>query len=52
MLEQEYKTLYNAASSIPNWQTMNKNDLINAYIDNEKDENLRNSYFAAIMCRY
>ena len=52
MLEQEYKTLYNAASSIPNWQTMNKNDLINVYIDNEKDENLRNSYFAAIMCRY
>ena len=52
MLEQEYKTLYTAASSIPNWQTMNKNDLINAYIDNEEDEKLRNSYFAAIMCRY
>ena len=52
MLEQEYKTLYTAASSIPNWQTMNKNDLINAYIDNEEDKSLRNSYFAAIMCRY
>lgn len=52
MLEQEYKTLYNNASIIKNWQTMNKNDLINAYIDNEKDENLRSAYFSAIMCRY
>lgn len=52
MLEQEYKTLYNSASTIQNWQTMNKNDLINAYIDNEQDETLRSAYFSAIMCRY
>ena len=31
---------------------MNKNDLINAYIDHENDEPLRNAYFSAIMCRY
>lgn len=52
MLEQEYRTLYNSASAVKNWQTMNKNDLINAYIDNENDETLRNAYFSAIMCRY
>lgn len=52
MLEQEYKTLYNSASTIQNWQTMNKNDLINAYIDHENDEILRSAYFSAIMCRY
>lgn len=53
MLEQEYKTLYNcAAAYIPDWRTRNKNDLANAYIDNENNEILRDAYFSALMLRY
>ena len=52
MLEQEYKTMYNTASIIPNWKKANKNDLANAYIDNEKNEPLKNAYFSALMLRY
>lgn len=53
MLEQEYKTFYDCASArIPNWKTANKNDLANAYIDNEDNEFLRNAYFSALMLRY
>lgn len=53
MLEQEYKTFYDFASIyIPNWKTANKNDLANAYIDNENNESLRNAYFSALMLRY
>ena len=52
MLEQEYKTMYNNALKIPNWRKANKNDLANAYIDNEKNEDLRNAYFSALMLRY
>ena len=52
MLEQEYKTLYDCASIIPNWKTANKNDLADAYVDNEANELLRNAYFAALMLRY
>ena len=52
MLEQEYKTLYNCASIIPDWKTTNKNDLANAYVDNEDNERLRDAYFSALMLRY
>lgn len=53
MLEQEYKTLYNCAvAHIPDWRTRNKNDLANAYIDNENNEILRDAYFSALMLRY
>ena len=52
MLEAEYRSVKQAASIIPDWQTANKNDLANAYIDNENDEVLRNAYFAALMLRY
>ena len=52
MLEQEYKTLYNCASIIPNWKTANKNDLANAYVDNEDNERLKDAYFSALMLRY
>ena len=52
MLEQEYKTLYNCASIIPNWKTANKNDLANAYVDNENNERLKDAYFSALMLRY
>lgn len=52
MLEQEYKTLYKCASIIKDWRTINKNDLANKYIDNEKDEVLKEAYFSALMLRY
>ena len=52
MLEQEYKTFYNCASTIPDWKTANKNDLANAYVDNEDNERLRDAYFSALMLRY
>lgn len=52
MLEAEYRSVRQAASIIPNWQTANKNDLANAYIENENNELLRNAYFAALMLRY
>ena len=52
MLEQEYKTFYNCASIIPDWKTANKNDLANAYVDNEDNERLRDAYFSALMLRY
>lgn len=52
MLEMEYATLKSCADQIPGWQTMNKNDLVNLYIDNEKDNLLREHYFSAIMLRY
>ena len=51
MLETEYKTYYKRAASIPNWQKMNKNDLINLYIDHE-NEPIGEAYFSAIVLRY
>ena len=52
MLEEEYVTLYKSASSIKDWKSLTKNELANAYIDNEKDESLKNAYFSALMLRY
>lgn len=52
MLE-EYKDLYKAsASMIPDWATMDKNDLCRACIAHESDEVLYNAYLSAIICRY
>lgn len=47
-----YKNFAKIADSIPQWREMSKNDLLNAYIDHEEDCNKRESYIAAIMCRY
>ena len=41
-----------AAERIDGWQTMDKNVLANKYIENENNEILRESYFAALMLRY
>lgn len=48
-----YKKAYEAvADRIPNWKKINKNTLINLYIENEKDPELANAYISAIICRY
>lgn len=52
MLEEIRQNYINCANRIPDWQTQNKNALINAYIDNEKNEFLREAYFSAIVLRY
>lgn len=52
MLEDIRQSYLSYAKNIPNWDTMNKNDLANLYIKYEKNENLRNNYFSALMCRY
>lgn len=52
MLEDIRKSYLQLANSIKGWETENKNDLINKYIDNKDNRSLRNSYFAAIMLRY
>lgn len=53
MLEREYKALYKCASAyIPDWKTLDKNDLANKYVDNENNERLKDAYFSALMLRY
>ena len=51
MLEELKQNYVEAARGIP-WETINKNDLFNLYLQNENDEELRNKYVAAIICRY
>lgn len=41
-----------ANSTVPNWKSMNKNDLINDYIKYENNSRLKQGYMAAIICRY
>ena len=48
-LRESYKQL---ADMIPNWKTMDKNELCNLYIQHEDDEFLRESYISAIILRY
>ena len=40
------------ASIIPNWHKMNKNDLINKYLEVEDDPVLADAYMSAIIVRY
>lgn len=49
----EYKELCKlAASSIPDWTKMTKNNLCRAYVANKHDPELRNAYFSAILYKY
>lgn len=49
----EYKELCRqAASIIPNWTGMSKNDLCRAYVAHKGDEYLQNAYLSAILYRY
>lgn len=52
MLNDSRRMFEIAANRIDGWQTMNKNDIANKYIEYEKDETLREAYFAALMLRY
>jgi hypothetical protein len=52
MLEEIRKNYILCAKSINDWQNANKNDLLNAYIDNENNNYLKNAYFSAIILRY
>lgn len=52
ILSNYYKSFESVANQIDGWKTASKNDLLNAYIDHEDNENLKNAYMAAIMCRY
>lgn len=51
-LEDIKRTYEDCANLIPNWRDIDKNKLANLYIDNEKDEDLRNAYFSALMLKY
>lgn len=49
----EYKQMYEQqANLIPNWRQMSKNDLLNLYVQNQKNQLLANNYLSAIICRY
>ena len=52
MLDNYKKVYEKEADKIPNWKKINKNDLINLYIENESNPELANSYISAIICRY
>lgn len=54
MLSTYKKTYEQCADSLitENWRKMNKNTLVNKYIEIEKDEKLANAYMSAIIVRY
>lgn len=52
MLEEIRKNYIREANRIPDWQTMNKNDLINKCLDNKDNNLLYNSYLSAVILRY
>lgn len=54
MLNEAYKTFLACASCIPNWENLSKSELANGYCDAEEahDEEKRNGYYAALMCKY
>ena len=50
-----YKKSYERCADLfitENWRKMNKNDLVNRYVEVEKDPQLANAYMSAIICRY
>ena len=51
MLHDIYNTYYQYARNIPNWESMSKTDLANAYCDAEEkgDEEGKNKYYSALM---
>lgn len=52
MLESYRKAYEEAAAIIPGWKEMDKNALVNRYVEVEKDARLANAYMSAILCRY
>ncbi len=49
--KQEYEKCADAYVT-ENWRKMNKNELVNRYIEVEKDPKIANAYMSAIICRY
>lgn len=54
ILNDLYKSYLVYANNIKNWQNKSKTDLANGFIQAEEENNdlLLNSYFAALMCKY
>lgn len=52
MLSEIKKSYITLANNIPNWKTLNKNELANLYLKYENVEPERSYYFSALMCRY
>ena len=54
MLEKYKQTYKQVADLIPGWDKMSKNELLNGYAQAEKanDDTLKDSYAAAVMCKY
>jgi len=53
MIEQNRISYENSANFIPNWKTINKNELVNKYVEFEKkNPELAGHYCSAIICRY
>lgn len=51
MLEEVYRDYKEQADKIPDWQHLDRNDLIRSCIEHENDLSYHN-YFSAIVCRY
>lgn len=52
MLDSQKRLYEQKADLLSGWRTMNKNDLVNLYIQHEKDPKLADAYMSAIICRY
>lgn len=52
MLEENKRIYEDYASSIPNWQEMDKSELCRKYIENETNPYMASAYFSAIVLSY
>lgn len=54
MIQESYNLFLTQAENIEGWRDLDKSELVNKYIEHENDKNdfYRNSYMAAIICRY
>ena len=52
MIESYRESCKKAASAIPGWEKLNKNELCRLCIDNEDNDALHNAYFAAVLYNY
>ena len=51
MLEDIYRSCVQTASQLEDWQSLDKNEIANLYLDNRRTEN-SNVYAAALLCKY
>lgn len=52
MLEEIKNSYFKEANHIPNWDTINKNDLVNTCVDNKNNPVLYTRYLSAVILRY